>query len=62
MNKFYDFEVISDKGVRLVKHDKVELDNKSVYFYAMRLMQRYGIRPVEARWRESGAKEWKSTK
>lgn len=58
MNKTFDFEVIDPRGTRLLKHPKVEIDPKSCYFYALRLKQRYGIRPVSIRWKEVGTKDW----
>lgn len=58
MNKIFDFEVLDPKGRRLMQHKAVELDPKSCYFYALRLKQRYGIRPMTVRWKEKGTEEW----
>ena len=58
MNNTFDFEVIDPRGVRLMKHQNVEIDDKSCYFYALRLKQRFGIRPVTVRWKVKGTQDW----
>ena len=65
MNQVWNFRVESNDYSRvLLKTNNVVLDHASVFFYGMRLAERFRLapEPVHIFYQEKGEKEWKQIK